>query len=90
MAEIVNFRMPTTGDVITVKLIDNGGNGVGIEPVSGNFRNVHHHTFSDRDGNWNILIRDQSNQNIAAYVLNKRNGNWTQRPLTSAEERARG
>jgi hypothetical protein len=90
--EVVNFRLPD-GDVITVKLIsreslDTDG-GVIFEPVSDNADRVHHHSFEDRDGNCNILIRDQKNQNIAAYVLNKSNGDWIQRRLTSAEERER-
>jgi hypothetical protein len=88
MADVVRFRTPM-GDEITVRLVDLGSGGVTFEPVSGNASRVHHHSFEDRDGNWNILIRDQNNQNIAAYVLNKRNGDWTQRPLTSAEERER-
>ncbi len=88
MAEVVRFRTPM-GDEITVKLVDLGARGVTYEPVSSNAKNVHHHTFSDRDGNWNILIRNQNNQNMAAYVLDKRNGSWNQRQLTSAEERER-
>ncbi len=88
MSEKVRFRMPT-GDEITIKLVDLNGRGVTFEPVSSNARKVHHHAFEDRNDNWNILIRDQNNQNVAAYVLNKRNGSWAQRPLTDAEKRAR-
>ncbi len=94
MSEIVKFRLPD-GNQITVKLIDfdrdldRRDGGVTIEPVSGNANSVHHHSFEDRDGNWNILIRDQNNQNITAYVLNKRNGSWTERELTDAEKRNR-
>ncbi|MFB2896647.1 hypothetical protein ACE1CI_27360 [Aerosakkonemataceae cyanobacterium BLCC-F50] len=60
-----------------------------MELVSGNANRVHHHAFEDKYGNWNILIRDSNNQNIAAYVLNKRYGGWTERQLTDAEKRAR-
>lgn len=94
MSEIVRFRLPD-GNQITVKLMDLGRDldrrdgGVTIEPVSDNANSVHYHSFEDRDENWNILIRDQNNQNIVAYVLNKRNGSWTERSLTDAEKRAR-
>jgi hypothetical protein len=94
VSEIVKFRLPD-GNQITVKLIDLCGDldrrdgGVTIQPVSDNAKSVHHHSFEDRDGNWNILIRDQNNQNITAYVLNKRNGSWTERELTDAEKRNR-
>lgn len=70
MAEIVQFRLPD-GNVVTVKLIDLGRDlnrrdgGVTIEPVSDNFSSVHHHAF-EKNGNWNILIRDRFNQNIKA------------------------
>lgn len=63
MADGVRFRTPM-GDEITVRLVDLGSRGVTFEPVSGNADHVHHHSFEDRDGNWNILIRDQNNQNI--------------------------
>ncbi len=94
MSEIVRIRLPN-GNLITVKLIDfdrdldRRDGGVTIEPVSDNANSVHHHSFEDREGNWNLLIRDQNNQNIVAYVLNKRNGSWTERALTDAEKRAR-
>lgn len=94
MSEIVNFRLPD-GNLITVKLIDldrdldRRDGGVTIQPVSDNANSVHHHSFEDRDENWNILIRDQNNQNITAYVLNKRNGSWSERSLTDAEKRSR-
>lgn len=88
MADVVRFRTPM-GDEITVRLVDLNSSGVTVEPVSDNSKGVHDHSFEDRDGNWNILIRDQNNQNVAAYVLNKRYGGWTQRSLTSAEERQR-
>jgi len=87
MADVVRFRTPM-GDEITIKLIDHGNRGVLFEPISANARGVHHHAF-EANGDWNILIRDQNNQNIAAFVLNKRTGQWTQRPLTSAEKRNR-
>lgn len=87
--EVVRFRLPD-GNVITVKLISREGfdkdGGVTFEPVADNTSNVHHHTFQDRNGDWNILIRDQNDKNIAAYVLNKRTGQWTSRELTSAEK----
>ena len=93
MPEIVRFRLPD-GNLITVKLMDlrrdlDRDGGVTIEPVSDNANSVHYHSFEDRDENWNILIRDQNNQNIVAYVLNKRNGSWTERSLTDVEKRAR-
>lgn len=87
MAEIVQFRLPD-GNVVTVKLIDLGRGGVTIEPVSGNVSSVHHHAF-EKNGNWNILIRDRNDQNIKAYVLNKSNGSWSERSLTDAEKRQR-
>lgn len=88
MAEEVGFRTPS-GDVITIRLVDLGSRGVTMEPVSGNAKRVHHHAFEDKNGNWNILIRDNNDQNIAAYILDKRYGGWTERPLTDAEKRAR-
>ena len=94
MSEIVKFRLPD-GNLITVKLIDLGRDlerrdgGVTIQPISDNANSVNHHSFEDRDGNWNILIRDQNNQNITAYVLNKSNGSWIERALTDAEKRSR-
>jgi hypothetical protein len=59
---------------------------VTLGPVSDNSKRVHHHAFEDRNGDWNILIRDQNDKNIAAYVLNKQTGGWTQRSLTNAEQ----
>jgi hypothetical protein len=85
MSEVVDFRIPN-GDVIRIKLIDNGDRGVLFEPVSANSNRCHHHAFEDRNRNWNILIRDQDNHNVAAFVLNQQNGRWNQRPLTPAEE----
>lgn len=87
MADVVRFRTPT-GDEITVRLVDRGSRGILFETGSNNAKRVHHDAFEDRNG-WNILIRDENDQNIAAFVLDKRSGNWNQRPLTSAEKRQR-
>ena len=86
--KVVTFRMPE-GDTITVILVDLGDKGVIMEPVSANPNKVHHHAFEDSSRNWNLLIRDQYNRNIAAYVLDKKTGGWSRRPLTDAERRRR-
>lgn len=88
MSEKVRFRTPE-GDEITIKLVDLGSGGVTMEPVSGNAGSVHHHAFEDKEENWNILIRDSNNQNIRAYILDKRYGGWTERSLTDPEKRTR-
>ncbi|HBE20788.1 MAG TPA: hypothetical protein DEG17_00965 [Cyanobacteria bacterium UBA11149] len=83
---IVAYRMPT-GDQISVK-ISEGKEGLYITPLSGNSKNVHHHVL-DKNGTIEILIRDENDQNEAAFVLNKSDGSWKQRPLTNAEKRPR-
>ena len=88
--ETVQFQLPD-GNVVTVVLVDREGldkdGGVTMEPVADNPNHVHHHAFEDRNGDWNILIRDRFNKNLAAFILNKRNGRWTKRALTDAEKR---
>jgi hypothetical protein len=84
---IVGYTMPT-GDQISIK-ISEGKEGVYITPLSGNPKHVHHHVLK-KNGNVEILIRDNNDQNIAAYVLNKSDGSWNQRPLTDKEKRPRG
>jgi hypothetical protein len=85
-ATTVQFRTPE-GDTITVQMTETRS-GILIEPVSDNPNNVHFHSF-EMDGNQNILMRDRFNQNVKAFVLNTSNGSWTERSLTSTEQRQR-
>ncbi|MFE1744149.1 hypothetical protein [Coleofasciculus sp. H7-2] len=83
---IVGYTMPT-GEQISVKIEDHK-EGVIVTPLSGNIKNVHHHVIEE-NGKVKMVVRDNNNQNLAAYVLNKNDGSWTQISLNEGEKRPR-
>lgn len=83
---IVGYTMPT-GDQISVK-IEEHKEGAIVTPLSGNTKNVHHHVIEE-NGKVKMVVRDNNNQNIAAYLFNKNDGSWTQIPLDEGEKKPR-
>ncbi|WP_071189753.1 hypothetical protein [Trichormus sp. NMC-1] len=87
---VVNYRLPN-GEIIHVKITRQDNKNFEIRPLAGNSFHVHHHIFDDpKTGTTEIIFRDQSNQNVAAYIFDKSRNTLNERPLTDAEKRPRG